>query len=91
MCGLHQVDPQGSTDPLLESDSGDSRQEAVEASMGDLFPMGREATPEPASRFGTAQLEDPNLSSALQLVDGMPIEGVRLVIYPHFATKNKLL
>ena len=59
MCGLHEVDPQGSTDPLSESDSGDAGQEAGKASMGDLFPMDHEATPELVSlsgRFGTAQL-----------------------------------
>ncbi|CAL8341709.1 unnamed protein product [Gadus morhua 'NCC'] len=49
--------------------------------MDNLFPMDHEATPEPASlsgRFGTAQLEDPNLTSALQqvtVVDGKAIEG----------------
>ena len=85
MCGLHEVDPQGSTEPLSESDSGDARQEEEEASMGDLFPIDHEAAPEPASlsgRFGTAQLEDPNLANALQqvtVVDGKAIEGVRLV------------
>ncbi|CAL8369859.1 unnamed protein product [Gadus morhua 'NCC'] len=49
--------------------------------MGDLFPIDHEAAPEPASlsgRFGTAQLEDPNLANALQqvtVVDGKAIEG----------------
>ena len=97
MCGLHEVDPQGSTEPLSGSDAGDTGQEAGEASMDNLFPMDHEATPEPASlsgRFGTAQLEDPNLTSALQqvtVVDGKAIEGVGLITYPHFAIKNKLL
>ncbi|CAL8371008.1 unnamed protein product [Arctogadus glacialis] len=81
MCGLHEVDPQGSTEPLSGSDAGDTGQEAGEASMDNLFPMDHEARPEPASlsgRFGTAQLEDPNLTSALQqvtVVDGKAIEG----------------
>ena len=97
MCGLHEVDPQGSTEPLSGSDAGDTGQEAGEASMDNLFLMDHEATPEPASlsgRFGTAQLEDPNLTSALQqvtVVDGKAIEGVGLITYPHFAIKNKLL
>ncbi|CAL8255780.1 unnamed protein product [Arctogadus glacialis] len=82
MCGLHEVDPQGSTEPLSGSDAGDTGQEAGEASMYNLFPMDHEARPEPASlsgRFGTAQLEDPNLTSALQqvtVVDGKAINGV---------------
>ena len=97
MCGLHEVNPQGSTEPLSGSDAGDTGHEAGEESMDNLFPMDHEATPEPASlsgRFGTAQLEDPNLTSALQqvtVVDGKAIEGVGLITYPHFAIKNKLL
>ncbi|KAJ8401630.1 hypothetical protein AAFF_G00379470 [Aldrovandia affinis] len=62
--------------------------EEEEEGLGDLFPMDQEATPGPAplaGRFGTAQLEDPNLTSALQqvsVVDGRLMDGVAEKIEP---------
>jgi len=47
-----------------------------------------------AGRFGSAQLEVFNLTSALQqvsMVDGRLIDGVRQLIFPHFTIKNALL
>ncbi|XP_064195362.1 uncharacterized protein LOC135256967 [Anguilla rostrata] len=97
MCGFQEVDPQASTEPLSEDDADDARLEEGEASLDSIFPMDHEVEPEPASlmgRFGTAQLEDSNLASALQqvtVVDGKPIEGVSQITYPHFSIKKKLL
>lgn len=67
------------------------------ATLEYLFLMDHEVVPEPASlagQFSTAQLEDPNLASALQqvtVVDGKPMEGVSQITYPHFSIKKKLL
>ena len=74
-------------------------QGAEEADLGDLFPLNPAADVPPlaeplAGRFGSAQLEDPNLARALQqvaVVDGQLINGVRQITYPHFAIKNALL
>ena len=63
----------------LKPDWREKRREV--ASLEDIFPMDHDVAPEPASLvgwFGTAQLEDPNLASALQqvsVVDGKPVEG----------------
>ncbi|KAF1388735.1 hypothetical protein PFLUV_G00065720 [Perca fluviatilis] len=82
MCGFQEVDPQVSTGAPSEGESGEASQEEGEASLNDMFPMDPEVEPEPASlagRFGTAQLEDPNLAHALQqvtVVDGKPMEGL---------------
>jgi len=64
-----------------------------------MFPLNPAADVGPlaeplAGRFGSAQLEDVNLTSALQqvsVVDGQLIEGVRQLVFPHFAIKNALL
>jgi len=52
------------------------------------FPQNPDDQPLPgplAGRFGTAQLEDPNLTSALQQVsDGKLMDGVRQLSFPHF-------
>ncbi|KAJ8334031.1 hypothetical protein SKAU_G00413500 [Synaphobranchus kaupii] len=85
LCGVQEVDDNASTEPLSEAESAN---EAQEASIGDLFPMDLEGAPEPttlAGRFGTAQLEDPNLANALQqvkMVDGSLIEGVNQTPLP---------
>eukprot|EP00063_Salmo_salar_P045966 XP_014020801.1 PREDICTED: uncharacterized protein LOC106582338 [Salmo salar] len=78
MCGFQEVDPQASTDPLSEGDSVEARLEGEVASLDDMFPIDHEVAPDPAGRFGTTQLEDPYLASALQqvtMVDGKPVEG----------------
>ena len=68
--------PRCQQNPPSESDSGEARLAEGVASLEDMFPMDHEVAPEHASlvgRFSTAQLEDPNLASALQqvtMVDG---------------------
>ena len=55
MCGLHEVDPQGSTEPLSGSDAGDTGQEAGEASMDNLFPTMKQRQSLPHYRDGSEQ------------------------------------
>ncbi|KAJ8395375.1 hypothetical protein AAFF_G00033600 [Aldrovandia affinis] len=82
MCGFQEVNPNASTEPLPESESADENHDDGEVSLADLFPMDLEGVPVSASlagKFGTTQLEDPNLASALQqvtVVDGKPLEGI---------------
>ncbi|KAJ8410081.1 hypothetical protein AAFF_G00211220 [Aldrovandia affinis] len=78
-----------STKPLPEGESseapgvveGTAQEEEEEEGLSDLFLMDQEATPGPAPLagcFGMAQLEDPNLTSALQqvsVVDGQLMDG----------------
>lgn len=79
MRGLQDVIHQASTDPRSESDSGEAERKETEYSLADVFQMDHEVTPEPVSlagRYGMEQLEDPNLTTALQQVtmwDGKPL------------------
>ncbi|KAJ8392119.1 hypothetical protein AAFF_G00079250 [Aldrovandia affinis] len=90
LCGFQEVDPLMSTEPLPEGESSEApgvvngtaqEEEEEEEGLGDLFPMDQEATPGPApmaGHFGTAQLEDPNLTCALHqvsVVDGRMMDG----------------
>ncbi|KAK0132837.1 hypothetical protein N1851_032052 [Merluccius polli] len=60
--------------PLSPAEEGDD--------LLEMFPLGSDAPPLPArltGRFGVAQLEDPNLASALSqvaVVDGQPVQGL---------------
>jgi hypothetical protein len=82
-------------EPLSEGDSGEARLEEGVASLEYMFQMNHEVAPEPtslASQFGTSQLKDPSLASALQqvtMVDGKPIEGVSHITNPPFFYKDK--
>ena len=68
-----------------------------ENNLIEMFPLGSDGPLMPTrltGRFGAAQLEDPNLASALSqvaVVDGKPVNGVRPLTHPFFAIKNKLL
>ena len=68
-----------------------------ENNLIEMFPLGSDSPLMPTQltgRFGAAQLEDPNLASALSqvaVVDGKPVNGVRPLTHPFFAIKNKLL
>lgn len=88
---------EGERNPLEEeADASPSREEA---DQWDMFPFNNDTDVGPraeplAGRFGSAQLEDVNLTSALQqvsVIDGRLVEGVRQRVYPHFAIKNALL
>ncbi|KAJ8353326.1 hypothetical protein SKAU_G00208930 [Synaphobranchus kaupii] len=80
-------------------EEGDAPPGEEDVDLGDMFPLDPKADVTPmtgplAGRFETAQLEDANLTSALQqvsVVDDRLIEGVRQIIYPHFAIKKSLL
>ncbi|KAJ8395743.1 hypothetical protein AAFF_G00029800 [Aldrovandia affinis] len=95
MCGYQEVDPNASMEPLSEGEPVDGPLENTELNLTDMFPMEPEGEPEHAplsGRFGTAQLEDPNLANSLQqvtVIKEKPIEGVSQPNYPHFAIKNQ--
>jgi hypothetical protein len=80
MCGFQEVDSYASTKPLSDGDSVEARLEGEVASLEEMFPMDHEVAPEPSlvSWFDTAQLEDPNLASALQQVTTVDVTAVFL-------------
>ena len=95
MCGFQEVDPQASTEPLSEGDSGEARLEGEVASLEDMFPMDHEVAPEPTSpsvRHGPTGGSQLGQRSLAGNHGGWKAHGRGNSNHlPHFSIKKKLL